>query len=455
MALNQDFPVLASFEFVMSDSILRLPVFAVLFASLLSTQLGAGESKDKPLTKPTKSASLDPKAATPDDIEKWIGELSNDAFTVRQAAASKLLAAGTPARDALVAVVDGPDPETRAAARRLVALIDRTEFHRRLEAFAADTEGKRGLTLPGWEQFRDLVGGDPAARALFVDMQRAEGPLLSAVFGVSSQPPEQLWEERLMRLVSWQVTPGNRGVAAPLGSCAAMLFLGSVSELDVSDRGAALVDNLIQRPPISEMLAAAAPQDAVRRLVIGWITHCPNKNESILARRLQLTSIMNLKEALPLALAVAGRDRQYENVMPVTRATAILVVGQFGAAKHVDILEPLLDDASVCMPVQAPQPGQPVANVQVRDVALVVLLHLTGQKPADYGYPHARLQPQQQPMFHIQTLHAANDQVRDDAVAKWKAWRAAEKGQASRVKSKIRRGESQEPEARRVPGAKR
>lgn len=447
MAFTQDFSVLGNFEFVMSDRRRRLLVVAVLFALRPSTQLDAEQPKEEPVTKPPKTASLNPKAATPDDIHKWIDELSHDAFTVRQAAASRLLAAGTPARDALVAVVDGPDPETRAAARRLVALIDRTEFHRRLEAFAADTEGKRGLTLPGWEQFRDLVGSDPAARALFVDMQRSEGTLLAAVFGVSSQPPEQLWEERLMRLVSWQVTPGNRGVQAPLGSCAAMLFLGSVSELDVSDRGAALVDNLIQRPPINEMLAAAAPPDAVRRLVIGWITHCPNKNESILARRLQLTSIMNLKEALPLALAVVGRDKQYENVMPVTRATAILVVGQFGAAKHVELLEPLLDDASICMPVQAARPGQPVSNVQIRDVALVVMLHLTGQKPADYGYPHARPQPQPQPMFHIQTLHAANDQVRDDAVAKWKAWRA-DKGRESRV-------EDQEPEARRVPAAER
>ncbi len=54
----------------------------------------------------------------------------------------------------------------------LVALIDRTEFHRRLDAFARDEGGHQGLTLPGWEKFRERVGGDPAARTLFVDMQR-------------------------------------------------------------------------------------------------------------------------------------------------------------------------------------------------------------------------------------------------------------------------------------------
>ena len=108
------------------------------------------------------------------------------------------------AREPLLVIVDGPDPERRAAARRLVALIDQSEFHRRLEAFAADTEGRQRLTLPGWDQYQKLVGSDPAARALFVDMQRHEGALIAAMFGASKQPPGDLLESRLVRLVQWQ-----------------------------------------------------------------------------------------------------------------------------------------------------------------------------------------------------------------------------------------------------------
>ena len=407
-------------------------------AVLLASWIAPPSQAEKPGSIPAKAAAINPKAATAEDIGQWIAQLSDDAFPVRQAAASRLLAAGTPAREALLAIAEGPDPETRAAAKRLVALIDRTEFNRRLEAFAADTDGKRGLTLPGWDQFRELVGNDPPARALFVEMQRAEGALLSTVFGVSSQPPEQLWEERLTRLVSWQMMSGNRSIAPPLGSCAAIVFLGSVSEIDVSDRGAVLIENLIQRPPINELLAAGGPQDSVRRLVSGWVRHCPNKNEAILARRLQLMSAINLKDALPLALAVAAGDEQYANVMPMTRASAVLAVGQFGGVEHLEKLEPLLEDATVSMPLQAPQPGQRVPNVQVRDVALIVMLHLTGQKPTNYGYLHARQQPLQ--AFQIQTLQAANDQVRTEAIAKWKAWRATaegrEIGRGSRVEDR-------------------
>jgi hypothetical protein len=394
----------------------------VVGAILLATTSWSDSRADEP--KPVQPVVTASKAASTEDIQKWITQLSDDAFPVRQAASARLLGAGTPARDALVVIAEGPDPETRAAAQRLVALIDRTEFNRRLEAFAADTDGKRGLMLPGWEKFRKLVGHDPAARALFVEMQRAEGPLLAAAFGMAAQPLERLWEERTTRLVTWQMMRGNRAVAPRLGSCAAMVFLGSVREINVSDHGADLIENLVQRPPINEALAGGAPQDAVRRLVVAWILHCPNHSERNLASRLQLSSANNLKGGLPLALAVATGEKDYAELSATTRAAAALVVGQFGAAEHADKLEPLLTDSRVCLPIPMAQPNQLVPNVQVRDVAICVMIQLTGQKPADYGYLHARLPPQH--VFDIRTLHVANDQVRSNAADKWKAWRKSE-----------------------------
>jgi hypothetical protein len=415
-------------------------LLATIAAALLTIIASRDTAAEEAKPQPARTAAT-PKTASSEDIQKWIAQLSDDAFPIRQAAAARLLDAGTPARDALLAVAEGPDPEPRAAARRLIALINRSEFNRRLEAFAADTDGKRGFTLSGWEQFRKLVGKDPPARALFVEMQRAEGALIAAAFGASPQLPDKLWEERFMRLATWQ---GNRSAAPPLGSCATMLFLGSVSQVDVTDRGAHLIENLIQRPPINEALAAGAPQDAVRRLVVAWILHCPNKSEIILASRLQLISNLKFKDGLPLALAVAGNDDQYADVSATTRALAVLIVGLFGGPQHAEILEPLLQDVRVCMPIQVAQPGQPMPSVQVRDVALCVMLQLTGQKPSDYGYLHARLPPQQ--FFDLRSLHAANDQVRTEAAAKWKAWRESEKGREV-LKRRESRVEGREPDA--------
>ncbi len=89
-------------------------------------------------------------------------------------------------------------------------------------------------------------------------------------------------------------------------------------------------------------------------------------------------------------------------------------------------MEPLLTDITPCYTPQQQLPGQNASVVQIRDVALVVLLQLTGQRPADYGYIDAR---QQAPLktFQLQSLYRANDQQRAEAIAKWREWRRAQK----------------------------
>jgi hypothetical protein len=402
----------------------RLSVLVIIASLVQSAKQSAAQESLIRLAE--SAAAPSPEASDSSQaIPVWIEQLSDDVYALRHSAAEKLLEAGASAREPLLALVDDPDPETRAAARRLVALIDRTEFQRRLDAFASDVDGGKGLTLPGWEQFSEIAGSDPPARALFVEMQRHEGAVLAAAFGVATKPVAQLWEERLMRIVQWQPMIDNRNASPPLGSCAAVLFLGTVKDVEGSDRGALLIEHLIQRPPLRDSLQVGKYRPVIRRLVVGWILHCPNENETLLGRRINLASINELKEALPLALAVVGGAEKYASVQPMTKAAALLLVGQFGSREHIDVVEPLLEDSTVCMPRVSQAPGQ-TANVQIRDVALVVLTTMTGQRPADYGYVHARMQAQQ--MYHLQTLHVATDEQRASAVAKWRAWRASDKG---------------------------
>jgi hypothetical protein len=302
-----------------------------------------------------------------------------------------------------------------------VALIDRTEFESRLEEFASDTDGRKGLMLPGWDRYRELAGGDATARALFVEIQRQEGPIMAAVFGVSTQSASELFEQRLIQLVQRQTIGDLRNTGPPVGSAAAMLFLSAMPELGSSPR-AAWVEQLVQRPPLRESIQAGTYRDAVRRLLVGWVFNAPDGNEALLMRRLNLASIYELKEALPFAFPVALGEGKYASAQPLTRATALLLIGNLGWAEHVDRLEPLLQDASVCVTMDGGGPGQPRRNVQIRDVAMVVMAGLTDQRPADYGYVHARIQLQR--LYQLQTLHLENDAQRAGAIAKWRAWRS-------------------------------
>jgi hypothetical protein len=181
---------------------------------------------------------------------------------------------------------------------------------------------------------------------------------------------------------------------------------------------------------VRETVMTQTSRDALRRLVVAWILHSPSKNESVLQRRLNLISSLSLREAIGLPLDVATKAEPYAEVQPINRAEAILVIGQYGEAKHADKLEPLLQDSTVCMPLQAPQPGQPMANVQIRDVALAVMLHLSGQRPQDYGFARARLHPQQK--FVLESLHCESDEKRAEALAKWQAFRAQKRRDAKK-----------------------
>lgn len=392
-------------------------------------RLNADEAAPEPTSGPTENAAVLRQSSTV-KIAHWIDDLDDDSYTIRQTAAERLLRAGPDAREPLLQLVDIPEPETRAAARRLVALIDRSELQRRIDEFAADTEGQQETTLPGWDQFRALVGHDRAARSLFVEMQRHESAALSAIFTTDLRPRDTQWEERLASLIQWQGVARASNKTPPLGTCATMLFLSSVAEMNVSDRSAAHVENLIQFPPLRENLQTGPHRDALRKLVIGWVLHCPSESEAVLARRLNMASINRFEECVPWAIGIATGDGAYARLQPTTRAMAILLIGQLGKPEHVDSLEPLLDDPAVCAVFG---PGQPAASVQICDVAMIVMTHLTGQQPADYGYVHARLQPQQ--MFQLQTLSIENDERRAQAIAKWRAWREEQKSREPRAES--------------------
>ena len=369
-----------------------------------------------------------PVAADAAQIARWIDELGHDSYTVRQAASENLLSAGPLARDALQLVADSPDPEIRAAAQRLLSLVEASDFRLRLNAFAADADGKLGVTLPGWDAFQKLVGSDARDRALFVEMQRQEPQLLATAFQPRMPGFTAAWENRLTRLVNEQ--RGGRNTAAPLASSVAMIFLATVPTLEVSDQVTVLVTQLMHRPQVYEAMRTGVNRDSLRRLISAWVMHCPNKSESSLQQRLNVARVNQLGETLPLAFAIAARGDDFRNLSIMTRMMAVLHIGQLGGPEHVNQLEPLLEDRTVCIPgetiaARRDGPGGGV-DVQLRDVALMALLHMTGQAPDEYGYPHGQRPAGQD--WNVGLMYPRSAEQRELAIAKWRNWKANKSG---------------------------
>lgn len=365
------------------------------------------------------AAAAQPSAA---DVQRWIVELGDDDYQVRKAAADRLVEGGDSARSALVSLANGPDPETRFAARRLVTLIDDSAFDRQLAEFASDVDGRRGATLPGWTEFRQFVGSDAASRELFVEMQRAEPVLLRRMFDPSSNDRELNWEEQINRLLRARIFSQSGQLSIPSGSSATLLFLGALPNANLSDGAATGLRQLTQIPPLSEALAAKRDGNALRRLVCAWVIHCPNRSNIILQQRLDAMFQHSLDECLPLALEMLEPKPEYLVLSPQQQMLAILAVGKFGSEENIAALEPLLDDQRECLPrQQINMPGSGLAAVQIRDVALAVLVRLTGQEPVAYGYLHARPHPQL--LFDVSSLYQESDERRAAALEQWRAWR--------------------------------
>jgi hypothetical protein len=121
----------------------------------------------------------------------------------------------------------------------------------------------------------------------------------------------------------------------------------------------------------------------------------------------------NLKEGLvPAVSLVERRDRQ-----PYMLQNALLCVGKLGDRRHLELVELLLEDES-------PVDGR-IANAsrpQICDIALAVSIHLAGQDPKSFGY--SKLQLSTQTLFQASTLAFASDPMREQALEKWRIWRA-------------------------------
>jgi hypothetical protein len=175
---------------------------------------------------------------------------------------------------------------------------------------------------------------------------------------------------------------------------------------------------------LREAILANREPNTVRRLVTAWVLNCPNRTEAALNERLILLFVYDLNEALPLAIGIAHGGPEYLTASPVLRATAALAVGRFGSKTDVDALEPLLEDETAYPVPNLNQIQGLISPVQVRDVALAIMLHLTGQEPKDYGFTRAKAKPQT--VFDPTSLGLDNNEQRTAAISKWRAWKAAQ-----------------------------
>jgi hypothetical protein len=372
---------------------------------------------------------------TPRHIAWWVRCLGDRSYKIREAASRALTEAGPPAKAELLKALNDPDAEIRRRARTILGDVLELDFRARLEAFVADTKGVGHHDLPGWERFRRLLGQDAEARQLFAEMQRAEPGLFEA----AEAGPEYVDDAVQARCLQMQQAMQIPGLAArqrpSVGSVAAILFVAADDEVPLSQQVVAYVNSFSYQQPFQQAINGGEKALLLRKLLGGWVRRSLAIDRTTSYQSLLLALRYDLKEGVQPALE-ALKDAK---LPPNMRQYPILLIGKLGGPRHVAALAPLLNDTAVCITQRFNNNTQ--VDTQVRDVALAVLVRLTGQDLKDYGF--RRAQETRIMYLNPASLGFGTQAERDAALKKWHDWVEVQRQRAQKL-------QAQKPEAQKL-----
>jgi hypothetical protein len=363
-------------------------------------------------------AANDHAAEIEPEVVDLIRQLGASSFGQRQRATRQLQAIGVAAKPALVQALQHDDAEIRLRARRILLAVLDADLQRRVAAFAANPSNKLADGLPGWRIYSEAVSDSAVARRIYLEAVRSEAILLESI-EQSSQTATATLTSRATTLHDRYIrNPMYRGIADPIeaseSSVCALLMASMNQDVILDEQLSTKIYQLVQHAGIRQHLDGGPRREPMRRLVGSFIRRTAELQLSY--QTIWLAMHHNLKEGLvPAVSLVERRDRQ-----PYMLQNALLCVGKLGDRSHLQLVESLIEDAS---PVDGRISNS--SRPQVRDVALAISIHLAGQDPKAFGY--SKLQPSTQTLFQANTLAFSSDPMREQALAKWREWRASHK----------------------------
>lgn len=340
----------------------------------------------------------------PAAIRALVEQLGHPRFSAREKAMDDLLALSSAALAPLQDALQHPDREIRYRAARLVAIIEKQDFERRLAAFRRDTSETDDHGLADWERFQKLLGSTAEARGLFIEMQRAESKLLAR--DVNPKAALDALNERTTEIQNLlQTAPQQVG----LGTTASLLYVAAQDDLDPPDQTDNLIYSLCYQPAFSGAIRQENPQrDLLRKLLSAWIVR--GKGATTLYRGVSLALQHDLRDGL----VPAERILREEVALAPAKQYAVLAIMRFGNGKQGPLLEKLLSDTTIC--------SQQLLNkeryvAQLGDLALVALIHQAKEDPKTFGFERAETHPLY--VYNASTLGFRTDEERAAARAKW------------------------------------
>lgn len=377
---------------------------------------------------------LTPAREQPGSPEELVRRLGDADFRVRESASQALVRLGHKALPALETGMQHPDPEIRRRCRELYPQALVYDLEEKIKRFLAATDEQSEAGLPGWQQFRALVGNDPAAKRFYADVVRQGHTLLDKVERASRSEDlrlKQQAQEEYVRLCNslfqraFANTAGLPEVILPEQFALALLLSSFPSNNEALIPQGRQIYQLCNHTSVRRFLQEKSEQASIlRRLMVGV---AERSTDPVC---LQPVLYLALSVEFPEIVSLARRQADNKELNASVRGLALTVVARYAGKQEFEFLERFLADTTqVCVNRFARGNSQITIRTEMRDLALALLVDVTGQRLQDYSFPALQLfavnsEPRPGQAYNPHWYGFSSEEEREAALKKWRQWRS-------------------------------
>ncbi len=360
--------------------------------------------------------------------QELIDHLGANDYLVREAAEAEILTRGEEILPLVRAAQTSPDPEVRIRATSVYRQLSNRLRNEQFQRFLATDQS---ADLPGWKRFRQQHGDSPANRKLYVDMLREEWDLLVTM---EKQPYliDYLFFQRANKLRGNFQFPNQRQAISE-GSAAAMFHAASQSDVRLTHPAMEQMRFLLATPQLSSSLQDPENNKPLLSVFEHWLKANIEMGRFTSEMRFVVLATC-MRENIPSGTVLAKQmldDRakplHEEGIAQLNLAInseqqmmyAMLALAKLGSRDDIPTLEKFFDDST---PIDAHLSVGDQLTTEIRDVALLAVLHLSGETPKDYGF--SRLAADPSFLYNVRSIGFLSEDERDAAFQKWEQAKA-------------------------------
>lgn len=337
-----------------------------------------------------------------------VRQLGDPDFRKRRQAERDLLALGAVSLPAVQSGLDSSNAEIRYRSRRLADELQLLVAEQNVQRLQEQPWQVQPDLYRLWERWQLLTGDSPSSRALLSRMLSAEPKLLMLV---GAGKPLHWRVEFENRCSSFRMLPNLGGSEPNALTAAAILFVAVLPETQPSTPAMVMAAGLVNSNNFMLLLKDPQLGPAGRSLMDEWLAKDGASNAQF---RIDAAMRHGSAAAIPTARRLlSGANTTHGLIYP-----SIMYLARFGGDEAIEFLEAKLEVRTI---VYRKGVDIPYGTIEVRDLALLALLHLTGQDPVTYGFD--RLRPSTQYLYLLDSCALVDEAARVAALNRWRKWR--------------------------------